>query len=82
MEEDNDLVYQQFKEQRGIEKSLEKYEPNTYLKPLFRENWLVVVTTTTLNGLLTNQLEIGLHVSAVHGIVFVLTYDCCCKYFY
>jgi hypothetical protein len=41
LEEDNDLVYQQFKEQRKIEKSLEAYDSNTYLKPLFRSNHIL-----------------------------------------
>ena len=41
MEEDNDIVYQQFKEQREIEKSLETYDSNTYLKPLFRSNHIL-----------------------------------------
>ena len=42
MEEDNDLIYKQFKEQREIEKSLETYESNTYLKQLFRANHILV----------------------------------------
>ena len=41
LEEENDLVYHQFEEQRKIEKSIETYDSNTYLKPLFRSNHIL-----------------------------------------
>ena len=41
MEEDNDLVYQQFEQQIEIEKSIERYESNTNCKPLFRANYIL-----------------------------------------
>ena len=41
LEEDNDFVYQQFKEQLEIEKSIERYGSNTNFKPFFRENYIL-----------------------------------------
>ena len=35
------MVYQQFRQQLEIEKSIEKYESNTKYKPLFRANYIL-----------------------------------------
>ena len=35
------MVYQQFRQQLEIEKSIDKYESNTKYKPLFRANYIL-----------------------------------------